>query len=196
MDGGPATTYGYDGNGNTTSIAGPGGLSEALSYDAQSRLVQVTLGSPIASTIAIAYNAFGQRASYTVTPAGAGGPSLAETFQYRGDQLAQVAYSGRGVDKPYTDTYVYTQDGAPLELLRQQQGLGTATPYWYVIGPYPREWILVSAGGSIYVLCARLPLRRRVLPDQHPIVSWEAASERLQSHISAPFKPWRIWGHA
>ena len=46
VGGGPATTYGYDGNGNATSIAGPGGLSEALSYDAQSRLVQVTLGSP------------------------------------------------------------------------------------------------------------------------------------------------------
>ena len=149
VGGGPATVYGYDGNGNATSIAGPGGLSEALAYDAQSRLVQVTLGSPITSTVAIAYNAFGQRANYTVTPAGAGGPSLAETFQYRGDQLAQVAYSGTGIPTPYTDTYVYTQDGAPLELLRQQQGSGTATPYWYVIDGQGNVVALTDQGGNV-----------------------------------------------
>ena len=149
VGGGPATSYGYDGNGNTTSIAGPGGLSEALSYDAQARLVQVTLGSPIASTVAIAYNAFGQRASYTVTPAGAGGPGLAETFQYRGDQLAQVSYSGTSIPTPYTDTYVYTQDGSPLELLRQQQGSGTATPYWYVLDGQSNVVALTDQGGNV-----------------------------------------------
>ena len=146
---GPATVYGYDGNGNTTSIAGPGGLSEALSYDAQSRLAQVTLGSPMTSTVAMAYNAFGQRASYTVTPAGAGGPSLAETFQYRGDQLAQVAYSGTSIPTPYTDTYVYTQDGNPLELLRQQQGSATATPYWYVIDGQSNVVAVTDQGGNV-----------------------------------------------
>jgi len=149
VGGGPATSYGYDGNGNTTSIAGPGGLSEALSYDAQSRLVQVTLGSPITSTIAMAYNAFGQRAGYTVTPAGAGGPSLAEAFKYQGDQLAQVAYSGTSIPTPYTDTYVYTQDGTPLELLRQQQGSGTATPYWYVIDGQSNVVALTDQGGNV-----------------------------------------------
>ena len=147
--GGPATSYGYDGNGNTTSIAGPGGLSEALSYDAQSRLVQVTLGSPITQTIALDYNAFGQRADYTVTPAGAGQPSLAEAFKYQGDQLAQVAYTGTGIATPYTDTYVYTQDGVPLELLRQQQGTGTATPYWYVIDGQGNVVALTDIGGNV-----------------------------------------------
>ena len=111
--------------------------------------MQVTLGSPITSTIALTYNAFGQRASYTVTPAGAGGPSLAETFQYRGDQLAQVAYSGTSVPTPYTDTYVYTQDGNPLELLRQQQGSGTATPYWYVIDGQSNVVALTDQGGNV-----------------------------------------------
>jgi len=149
VGGGPATAYGYDGNGNATSIAGPGGLSEALSYDAQSRLVQVTLGSPITSTIALAYNAFGQRAGYTVTPAGAGGPSLAESFKYQGDQLSQVTYTGTSVPTPYTDTYVYTQDGSPLELLRQQQGASTATPYWYVVDGQGNVVSLTNQAGNV-----------------------------------------------
>ena len=122
----PTVSYGYDAAGDTTSIADTGTLSEGLSYDAQARLVQVTLGSPITSTIALAYNAFGQRSGYTVTPTGAGGPSLAEAFKYQGDQLAQVAYTGTSVTTPYTDTYVYTQDGAPLELLAPDGGHGHA----------------------------------------------------------------------
>ena len=112
----PTTYYGYDGNGDATAITNTGTLNRQLGYDAQARLVQVTLGSPITLTVAIAYNAFGQRDGYSVTPTGAGQPSLAESFKYQGDQLAQVAYTGTGLTTPYTDTYVYTQDGTPLEL--------------------------------------------------------------------------------
>jgi hypothetical protein len=39
--------------------------------------------------------------------------------------------TGTSITTPYTDTYVYTQDGAPLELLRRTAS--TTTPYWYVI---------------------------------------------------------------
>jgi hypothetical protein len=35
------------------------------------------MGSPVTQTVAIAYNAFGQRASYAVTPNGAGQLGLA-----------------------------------------------------------------------------------------------------------------------
>ena len=97
----------------------------------QSCLVQVTLGSPITQTVALSYNAFGQRDGYSVTPTGAGQPSLAESFKYQGDQLAQVATTGTGLTTPYTDTYVYMQDGTPLELLRQSGS--STTPYWYVL---------------------------------------------------------------
>ena len=63
ISGQPTTYYGYDGGGDTTSITNTSTLNEQLSYDAQQRLVQVTLGSPITSTIAMAYNTFGQRAT-------------------------------------------------------------------------------------------------------------------------------------
>jgi YD repeat-containing protein len=94
------------------AITNTGSLNRQLSYDAQTRLVQVTLGSPFTETVALAYNAFGQRANYSVTPTGAGQPSLSESFRYQGDQLAQVAYTGTSVTTPYTDTYVYTQETA------------------------------------------------------------------------------------
>jgi YD repeat-containing protein len=103
----PTTYYAYDGNGDTTAITNTSTLNRQLGYDTQARLVQVTMGSPVTQTVAIAYNAFGQRASYSVTPTGAGQPSLAESFKYQGGQLAQVAYTGTGITTPYTDTYVY-----------------------------------------------------------------------------------------
>ena len=80
-----------DGNGNTITIAitNTGTLNRQLSYDAQARLVQVTLGSPVTSTIAPACNAFGQRADYSVTPEGADQPRLDEAFKYQGDRRGQ-----------------------------------------------------------------------------------------------------------
>jgi len=143
----PITYYAYDGAGDTTSITNTSTLNRQLSYDAQARLVQITLGSPITSTVALAYNVFGERASYTVTPAGAGQPSLAEQFSYQGGELAQVAYTGTGVTTPYTDTYVYTQNGAPLELLRQTGG--TITPYWYVLDGQGNVAALTNATGAV-----------------------------------------------
>jgi len=145
----PTVSYGYDGQGNATSISNGGSSARQLTYDAENRTTSVTLGSSgaVAATVTMAYNAFGQRASYTVTPAGAGGPSLAETFQYRGDQLAQVAYSGPSVPTPYTDTYIYRQDGTPLELLRQQGG--TTSRYWYLLDGRQNVVALTNASGAV-----------------------------------------------
>jgi len=79
------------------------------------------------ATITLTYNAESLRASYSVTPSGALQPSLNEQFTYRGEQLAQtVTISGT---TSYTDTYVYSQYGMPLELLRTSNG--TTNRYWY-----------------------------------------------------------------
>ena len=147
--GGWTVTYGYDGKGHVTGITDSSTFNRTLSYDAQGRLKRVALGTTTAvtETVALTYNAFGQRASYTVTPTGAGKPDLAEAFTYRGDQLAQVASSGNSVHDPYTDTYVYTQDGAPLELLRQIKG--TTTPYWYVLDGQGNVVALTDQGGNV-----------------------------------------------
>jgi YD repeat-containing protein len=56
ISGQPTTYYAYDGDGNTTSITNTGTLHRQLGYDAQARLVQVTLGSPVTSTIALGRN--------------------------------------------------------------------------------------------------------------------------------------------
>src|SRR6185437_473468 len=68
ISGQPTTYYGYDGAGDTTSITNTSTLNRQLSYDAQTRLTQITFGSPITQTVAITYTAFGQRANYAVTP--------------------------------------------------------------------------------------------------------------------------------
>jgi YD repeat-containing protein len=147
ISGQPTTYYAYDGAGDTTAITNTSTLNRQLGYDAQARLVQVTLGSPVTQTVTLAYNAFGQRAGYSVTPTGAGQPSLVESFKYQGDQLAQVAYAGTGITTPYTDTYVYSQDGSPLELLRQTAS-GT-TPYWYVLDGQANVVALTNGAGSV-----------------------------------------------
>src|SRR6185437_9083233 len=147
ISGQPTTYYGYDGAGDTISITNTSSLNRQLSYDAQTRLVQITFGSPITQMVAITYNVFGQRANYTVMPSGAGQPSLSEHFWYQGDQLSQVAYTGTSITTPYTDTYVYSQDGAPLELLRQQ-GAGV-TPYWYVLDGQGNVVALTNQSGAV-----------------------------------------------
>ena len=43
-----------------------------------------------------------------------------------------------------------------------------------------REWILASIEGSRRFLAPSLPLRWRILPDQHPDASWKVVSQRLQ----------------
>jgi len=58
-----------------------------------------------------------------------------------------VAYSGTSVPTPYTDTYIYRQDGAPLELLRQVGA--TTTPYWYVQDGQGNVVALTDQGGSV-----------------------------------------------
>jgi len=47
ISGQPTTYYAYDGAGDTTSITNTGTLNRQLSYDSQTRIVQITFGSPI-----------------------------------------------------------------------------------------------------------------------------------------------------
>ncbi len=133
--------YGYDGNGDTTSITSTGGINTRLHYDSQARLVGVSLadGTQVTQT----YNAAGQRASYTVSKGGA--TSLSETFSYRGDALGQaVVVQGTTT---YTDTYLYRPDGTPLELLRQQGG--TTSRYWYVLDGRSNVIALTDVTGGV-----------------------------------------------
>lgn len=73
----------------------------------------------------------GLPASYVVTPSGQTQPSVSMAFSYREDELGQAVVSGTSVTAPYTDTYIYGLNGAPLELLRQQSG--STNRYWYVL---------------------------------------------------------------
>ncbi len=141
---------GYDNNGDTTSITStdaptkPNGspnpyhVDMRLGYDSQARPVTVTtLQGGVPLTVTMAYNTAGQRARYTVAMSGTA--TVDERFGYRDGALAQMAamtatLNGDGSVKStgsYTDTYLYTADGQPLELLRQQGG-GTKR-YWYVL---------------------------------------------------------------
>jgi RHS repeat-associated protein len=61
--------------------------------------------------------------------------------------LAQAVVTSTRVTTPYTDTYLYTQDGAPLELLRQQNG--TTCRYWYVLDGRGNVVALTDSTGNV-----------------------------------------------
>jgi RHS repeat-associated protein len=137
----PTTYYGYDTNGDTTSITNTGPISTGLRYDSQARLVGVTLQD--GTSVSQSYNSAGQRAGYVVSKPGQ--PTLSETFQYRGEELGQaVVVTGTTT---YTDTYLYTQDGLPLELLREQNG--TTNRYWYVLDGRGNVVALTDTTGNV-----------------------------------------------
>ena len=87
------------------------------------------------------YNAAGQRATYTATGPGT---NVSEHFQYRGNQLAQMTMTGTTA---YSDTYLYRQDGTPLELLRLSGG--TTTRYWYELDGRGNVVALTDSTGNV-----------------------------------------------
>ncbi len=126
-DGQPTAYYGYDTHGDTTAITDGNTLSTHLVYDSQARPVQVTTldhGTPLTATLT--YNPSGQRASYHVVEPGK--PTLDQQFTYRSGLLGQVRLTSGTT--AYTDTYLYTDAGAPYELLRTT-GSGATSRYWY-----------------------------------------------------------------
>ncbi len=144
-DGQPTSYYGYDTNGDTTSITNGARINTHIVYDAAARPTQVAyIYRGIPTTVTLAYNADGQRARYTVNVANQ--PTLDEQFQYRSGQLGQVTVVTGGVTL-YVDTYLYNQDGTPLELLRQQGG--TINRYWYVLDGQDNVVALTDVTGKV-----------------------------------------------
>jgi len=123
-DGQPTTYYGYDGHGDTTAITNSLGLLNIhLSYDSQARPTQVTTldhGTPF--TVTLTYNPSGQRTSYHVVEPGK--PTLDQQFTYRDGVLGQARLTSGAT--AYTDTYLYTDAGAPYELLRTMSSGATS----------------------------------------------------------------------
>jgi len=119
--------YSYDASGDTTQITSTGAIT-TLTYDASGHFTGATFagggGAPL--TVSVGYNARGLRASEVFS--GGGQPAMGETFVYRGDRVGQVVVTGTA---PFTETFVYRQDGAPLELLYQAPGQALAR-YWYL----------------------------------------------------------------
>jgi hypothetical protein len=115
--------------------------------------VTTLMSNSIPLTVTMAYNASGLRSRYTVSLSGT--VTLDEHFQYRWDALGQMAATTATVNGSgqvtssgqYTDTYLYNQDGGPLELLRQQ---GAATSrYWYVLDGRHNVVALVDVSGNV-----------------------------------------------
>jgi len=142
-DGQPTAYYGYDNRGDTTAITNSLGavnpvpknaLNTYISYDSQARPVQITFLDRVApstvtvtATVTLAYNPAGQRSEYTLAEPGQ--PTLDEQFTYRDSMLGQARVT-KGGTLLYTDTYLYTDAGAPYELLRTTSN-GTTNRYWY-----------------------------------------------------------------
>jgi len=136
-------SFGYDQSGNTTSIAdttsslgGATTATTALGYDAAGRVTTARL--PDGTTVAMAYNARGLRSAVSVTKPNQTQPDYTETILYRGDQVGQVRVTGA---RPFAETFLYRQDGTPLELLYQATGR-----------PLVRYWYEVDGQGSVVAL--------------------------------------------
>jgi len=160
-DGQPTTFYGYDGHGDTTAITnGLGAVNPApknalnthLTYDSQARPVQITFLDRVApstttvtATVTLAYNPNGQRSEYTLAEPGQA--TLDEQFTYRGGLLGQLRVI-KGGTLLYTDTYLYTDAGAPYELLHTN-GSGATSRYWYEVDGRGNVVALTDSTGKV-----------------------------------------------
>jgi len=144
-DGQPTTFYGYDGHGDTTAITNGAFLNKHLVYDSQARPTQITtLDHRTPVTVTVAYNPSGQRASYHVVEPGQ--PTLDQQFTYRDGVLGQVRLTSGTT--AYTDTYLYTDAGAPYELLRTSAS-GATSRYWYELDGKGNVVALTDINGKV-----------------------------------------------
>ncbi len=160
-NGQPTTYYGYDNRGDTTAITNALGqqsqpptnaLNTHISYDSQARPVQITVLDRVApstttvtATVTLAYNPAGQRSEYTLAEPGQA--TLDEQFTYRGSMLGQARVT-KGGTLLYTDTYLYTDAGAPYELLRTSAS-GATSRYWYELDGRGNVVALTDVNGKV-----------------------------------------------
>ncbi len=157
----PDTYYGYDGNGDTTSITSPvmgsltapGAINTSLSYDAARRVTQVAHRDNKPFVATLGYDAQGRRARYTVIMSGTVIDD--ERFSYRGGALGSVVavtatlnatgtVTSRG---GYTDTYIDGPQGEPLEFVRAANG--QTIRYFYVLDGRGSVVAVTDASGKV-----------------------------------------------
>ena len=132
----PTTYFTYDNSGNTTAITSPitgsltlpGAINTHIGYDAAGRPTKVTLRD--GRTITMAYNAAGERASYTVIT-GTSTTLYSAQYAYKNGELGQaIVYSATATGSVrYTDSYIYGASGLPERFARTQGGV--TNRYWY-----------------------------------------------------------------
>ena len=105
LAGTPITSvFGYDQNGDTTSITSTLNTTTTLVYDSAARPITLTVVTPTTTTsVFLRYNAAGQRSAYSLYRGTTF--SYGAQFTYRGAELGQaVVFSGT---TSYTDTDLY-----------------------------------------------------------------------------------------
>jgi len=127
-------------------------LNTHMTYDSQACPTQITFLDRVApstttvtATVTLAYNPNGQRSEYTLAE-----PSqltLDEQFTYRNGMLGQLRVT-KGGSLLYTDTYLYTDAGAPYELLRTN-GSGATSRYWYELDGRGNVVALTDINGKV-----------------------------------------------
>ncbi len=158
--------FAYDNAGDTTDVWGvaPRGGRTALlqddtsiAYDAAGRPGAITIDANIPGenpqanerVIALHYNARGQRDRYTVTAYGSAAVRVDQQIAYQDGRVARVHVSGSQVGQAYNETFLYRQDGTPLELLYQRDGSPAIARYWYVTDTRGSVVALADAAGHM-----------------------------------------------
>jgi len=141
------TVYGYDGSGHTTALSTTSGYSLTLGYDPQGRPSGThLLQGALQVTQTQSYNASGLRSTYAVTRTGVTPLTLSEAFIYRAGQVGSLVSISNSVVT--TDTFVYDQNGLPLELLHHLAG-GATVRYWYVLDGHANVVALTDQSGNV-----------------------------------------------
>ena len=162
VQGTPTIAYSqYDANGDPGLITS-GGSPTSLTYDSRGRIQGFFAN---AGSALFTYNATGQRTQAAWYANGGTSPGYTLRYGYRGGQLAQLAVaplpsptpSGTPAAAPEcrtadvagcTESFVYRQDGGPLELLYTPAG-GATQRYWYELDGRGSVVALTDQFGSV-----------------------------------------------
>lgn len=211
--GGTTTTYGYDGDGNRTSVVVVGATTTSYAYDTTDELVSVS-GGTVGS---FAYDAYGNQTAnaetgaagttayaydtgdrlLTITPPA----SLAKVATFTYDALGRPATRSVATTPNVTvDTYSYAGIGKVVSQISTRVGTGSAVPLDALVGADGSRlaenqnagaafgWLMPDLHGNVAAVATSS------LASQSDAIRYDAFGQVAASVTSSLPTPWRYQG--